>query len=154
MTDSHDYRQSDEPPVPDVFDDETISELQGFLSRVGGVILLDELANGPERFVTLDQTLGMSSTTLRDRLKQAKELDLVDIEIRTQDEEGRKYWKLTDLGRVVREEVQKSDLVRIQKRIRELQTEFDEEVDGLLEQMRTRTDEMNEKYGKFLIGGG
>ncbi|WP_139246292.1 hypothetical protein [Natrinema hispanicum] len=152
--DSHDYEQSDEPPMPDVFDEDTVNELQDFLSKAGGVMLLDELATGAERFVTLDQTLDMSSATLRDRLDQADELDLVEVEIRTQDDEGRKYWKLTDRGEVIREEIQKTDLVRIQKRIRELQHEFDGEVDSLLAQMKARTDEMNEKYGKFLIGGG
>lgn len=151
--DSHDY-ESDEPPMPDVFDEDTINELQDFLSKAGGVTLLDELANGAERFVTLDQTLDMSSATLRDRLDQADELDLVEVEIRTQDNEGRKYWKLTGRGKVVRDEVQKTDLVRIQKRIRELRREFDGGVDSLIAQMKTRTDEMNEKYGRFLIGGG
>lgn len=154
VTDSHDYEQADEPPVPDVFDEDTINELQDFLSRVGGVIVLDELASGAKRFVTLDESLDMSSTTLTERLDEAKELDLVEIEIRTQDAEGRKYWKLTDRGKVIREEIQKTDLVRIQKRIRELRKEFDEEVDSLLEQMNARTEEMNEKYGRFLIGGG
>lgn len=151
--DSHDYEQSDEPPVPDVFDEDTINELQDFLSKAGGVMLLDELATGAERFVTLDQTLDMSSATLRDRLDDAYELDLIEPDIRTQDEEGRKYWKVTDHGKVVREEIQRTDLIRIQKRIKELEAEFDEEIGSLLEQMKARTDEMNEKYGKFLIGG-
>lgn len=96
--DSHDYEQSDEPPVPDIFDEDTINELQDFLSKAGGVMLLDELVTGAERFVTLDQTLDMSSATLRDRLDDAYELDLIEPDIRTQDEEGRKYWKVTDHG--------------------------------------------------------
>lgn len=53
----------------------------------------------------------------------------------------------------MREEIQRTDLIRIQKRIKELEAEFDEEIGSLLEQMKARTDEMNEKYGKFLIGG-
>lgn len=82
MTDSHDFEQADEPPVPDVFDEDSVNELYDFLSKVGGVIVLDELATGAERFVILDQTLDMSSATLRNRLNEADELDLVEIKIR------------------------------------------------------------------------
>ena len=62
---------------PDEFDESEIDQLGEFLSKKGGVMLLAELQAEPKRFVVLREALKISLATIRNRLKDARELGLV-----------------------------------------------------------------------------
>jgi DNA-binding HxlR family transcriptional regulator len=80
--------------------DGALSSIVEFLSKKGGVMLLAELRAEPKRFVVLRDDLKVSSATVRNRLKDAIELELVSDDPDYNDQ-GQKCHPLTAKGKLL-----------------------------------------------------
>lgn len=148
MVDNNRERGSDSQPIPDEFDAAEIEAIVAFLGEAGGLGLLVELGEHPKRFMTLKETMGVSSATIRNRLSDGRELGLIDDP--TYNSNGHKVHPLTPKGMVVYEEVLITDLPRIQHRIWELQNELEEGLDEFEQRLAKRPDELNEEFARKL----
>jgi len=136
-------------PSPDEFDESEIDRIVEFLSKTGGVMLLAELQDEPKRFVVLRDDLKISSATIRNRLKDAKDLGLVSDEPDYNDQ-GQKRHPLTAKGQVIADELQLTDLARIQKQIWKLEAEFGDHLEQFEVTLMEKTNELNEKFQREL----
>lgn len=148
MVDSNNSESGRGAPVPEEFDAAEIDAIAEFLGKQGGLGLLIELGDEPRRFVVLKRVMGASPATIRKRLEEARELNLVDDA--TYSSDGHKLHPLTEKGRVVYEEIQVTDLPRIQRRIWELQDELTEEITALEGELGARTAELNKEFARKL----
>lgn len=148
VVDSNNSESGRGAPVPDEFDESEIDAIAEFLGKQGGLGLLIELGDEPRRFVTLKEAMGASPATIRKRLEEARELNLVDDA--TYNSDGHKLHPLTQKGTVIYEEIRVTDLPRIQRRIWELQDELTEEITALEEELVTKTPELNKAFARKL----
>jgi DNA-binding HxlR family transcriptional regulator len=132
-------------PSPDEFDESEIERIGEFLSKKGGVMLLAELQAEPKRFVVLREALKISSATIRNRLEDAKELGLVSDEP-NYNSQGQKRHPLTAKGQVIADELQLTDLARIQKQIWKLEAEFEDHLEEFETTLAQKTSELNDEF--------
>jgi len=150
VTDRNNAGEEPDGPSPDEFDKSEIERVVEFLSKKGGVMLLAELRAEPKRFVVLRDDLKVSSATVRNRLKDAIELELVSDDPDYNDQ-GQKCHPLTAKGQVVADELQLTDLARIQKQIWKLQEEREEHLDEFEETLAHKTDDLNTELQRELV---
>lgn len=149
MADRNDAGGDAGAPSLDEFDESEIERIAEFLSKTGGVMLIAELQAEPKRFVVLRDDLKISSATIRNRLEDAKDLGLVSDKPDYNDQ-GQKRHPLTAKGQVIADELQLTDLARIQKQIWKLEAEFEEHLDDFEATLRQKTAELNEEFQREL----
>ena len=149
MADRNDSRGEAGAPSPDEFDESEIERIGEFLSKKGGVMLLAELRVEPKRFVVLRDDLKISSATIRNRLEEAKELGLVSDEP-DYNAQGQKRHPLTAKGQVIADELQLTNLVRIQKQIWKLEAELEDHLEKFETTLRQKTGELNDEFQREL----
>ena len=108
-------------------------------------MLLAELQAKPKRFVVLRDDLKISSATIRNRLEDAKELGLVSDEPDYNDQ-GQKRHPLTAKGQVIADELQLTDLARIQEQIWKLEAEFEDHLEEFEMTLTQKTTELNDEF--------
>jgi DNA-binding MarR family transcriptional regulator len=108
-------------------------------------MLLAELQDEPNRFVVLRDDLKISSATIRSRLKDAKDLGLVSEEPDYNDQ-GQKRHPLTAKGQVIADELQLTDLARIQNQIWKLEAEFEDHLGEFETTLVEETTELNDGF--------
>ena len=145
MTDRNNAGGEAGAPSPDEFDESEIDQLGEFFSKKGGVMLLAELQAEPKRFVVLRDDLKISSATIRNRFKDAKDLGLVSDEPDYNDQ-GQKRHPLTAKGQVIADELQLTDLARIQKQIWKLEAEFEDHLGEFETILMQNTTELNDEF--------
>lgn len=133
------------PPFPEEFDEAEIERIIGFLSKKGGVRLLEELKDGSKRFVMLRETLAVSSATIQDRIEDAQELGLISEDPDYTGGGGYKRHPLTSKGQIIADELERTDLARIRKEIRKKEAEFADHIEGFENSLNQDTDELNEE---------
>ena len=149
MADRNDAGGEAGAPSPDEFDESEIERIGEFLSKTGGVMLLAELQAEPKRFVVLRDDLKISSATIRNRLEAAKELGLVSDEP-DYNSQGQKRHPLTAKGQVIADELQLTDLARIQKQIWKLEAEFEDHLEEFEMTLTQKTTELNDEFQREL----
>jgi DNA-binding HxlR family transcriptional regulator len=132
------------PAPPRKFDEHEIERIVEFLSSKGGMILIAELQDGPKRFIELRDTFGISGSTIKDRLDDAKDLGLVPSEESVYTGDGHKVHPLTPKGQVIADELQVTDLARIQREIWRLEAEFDDELEAFADTLHQKTTDLND----------
>ncbi|GAB3690105.1 hypothetical protein GCM10028857_26200 [Salinarchaeum chitinilyticum] len=150
MVDSSDSADTGGPPSPEEFTEDEIERIGDFLARKGAVVLLSELQDGAKRFVALRETLRVSPATVQDRIDEAKEIGLVSEDPDYTGGGGYKRHPLTPKGRVIADELQLTDLARIQKEIWKLEAEFDEHLDEFESSLAEKTSELNDEFARHL----
>ncbi len=138
------------PASPDEFDEDEIERIMDFLSKKGGVRLLEELQDGSKRFVVLRETLAVSSATIQDRIEDAQELGLISENPDYTSGGGYKRHPLTAKGQIIADELERTDLARIRKEIRKLEAEFEEHIGDLETSLEQKTDELNDEFVRRL----
>jgi len=108
-------------------------------------MLLAELQAEPKRFVVLRDDLKISSATIRNRPKDAKDVGLVSDEPDYTDR-GQKRYPLTTKGQVIADELQLTDLARIQKQIWKLEAEFEDHLGEFETTLVEKTTELNDEF--------
>lgn len=151
VVDSSDRNRRQDYNPPDEFTEDEVEAITDFLSKSGGLMLVAELYESPKRFITLDEEMGVSSATIRNRMKDARELELLYGEDRPSfDGNGNRIHPLTPKGEVVAAEIQITDLARIQQEIWNLQDEFDETLTEFEGELKQQTPELNEALANRL----
>lgn len=138
------------PPSPDEFDEAEIERIMNFLSKKGGVRLLEELKDGSKRFVVLRETLAVSSATIQDRIEDAQELGLISEDPDYTGGGGYKRHPLTSKGQIIADELERTDLARIRKEIRKLEAEFEDHIDDFESSLDQKSDELNDEFARKL----
>lgn len=136
------------PPSPDEFDEAEIERIMDFLSKKGGVRLLEELKDGSKRFVVLRETLVVSSATIQDRIKDAQDLGLISEKKDYAGGGGYKRHPLTSKGQIIADELERTDLARIRKEIRKLEAEFEEQIKDFENELDQKTNELNQEFAR------
>jgi DNA-binding HxlR family transcriptional regulator len=149
VADRNDAGREAGAPSPDEFDESEIERIGEFLSKKGGVMLLAELQAEPKRFVVLRDELKISSATIRNRLKDARELGLVSDDP-VYNDQGQKCHPLTAKGQVIADELQLTDLARIQKQIWKLEAEFEDRLEEFETTLTQKTTELNDEFQREL----
>jgi len=149
VADRNDAGREAGAPSPDEFDESEIDRIEEFLSKTGGVMLLAELQAEPKRFVVLRDDLKISSATIRNRLKDARELGLVSDDP-VYNDQGQKCHPLTAKGQVIADELQLTDLARIQKQIWKLEAEFEDRLEEFETTLTQKTTELNDEFQREL----
>lgn len=132
------------PAPPDEFSDETLDQMIEVLSSAGGAWLIVQLHEEPKRFQTLRQDFPKSPSTIDERLKEGRDAGLVDEEAKYS--RTNKYHQLTEKGEVIGDEIERTDLLRIQEEIWRLEEDLDEELDTFRESLVEKQDELNEAF--------
>lgn len=132
------------PAPPDEFSDEVLDQMIEVLSSAGGAWLIAQLHEEPKRFQTLRQDFPKSPSTIDERLEEAREAELVDEEPKYV--KKKKYHQLTEKGEVIGDEIERTDLLRIQEEIWRLERELNEELDAFRESLVEKQDDLNEAF--------
>jgi DNA-binding HxlR family transcriptional regulator len=150
VVDSNNPGEGSGPSSPDEFDDAEVERIVDFLSKSGGVRLLEELQDGSKRFVELEDSLGVSRATIDDRIDDAQKLGLISDEPDYTGGGGYKRHPLTAKGQIVADELERTDLARIRKEIRKLEAEFKDHMGEFESSLEQKTTELNEEYVRRL----
>lgn len=150
VVDSDEPREEAGAATPEEFDESEIDRIVSYLDRKGGVRVLEELQDGPKRFVTLKETLDVSSATITDRIEDAKEMGLISETPDYTGGNGYKRHPLTAKGQVVADKLERTDLARIRKEIRKLEAEFDEQLNEFETSLDEKTAELNAEFARKL----
>lgn len=150
VVDSNNSGEGPGPSSPDEFDDAEVERIVDFLSKSGGVRLLEELQEDSKRFVELEDSLAVSRATIQDRIDGAKELGLISDEPDFTGGGGYKRHPLTAKGEIVADELERTDLARIRKEIRKLEAEFEDHMGEFESSLEQKTTELNEEYVRRL----
>lgn len=150
VVDSNSTGEGAGPSLPDEFDDAEVERIVDFLSKKGGVRLLEELQDGSKRFIVLRETLAVSSATIQDRIEDAQELGLISEDPDYTSGGGYKRHPLTAKGQIVADELERTDLARIRKEIRKLESEFNDHMGEFGASLEQKTTELNEEYVRRL----
>jgi len=143
----------EEQLMPDEFDEQEVEAITEFLSDAGGLMLLAELYDGPKRFVTLTDRIEVSTSTVSDRMDEARELGLLQSEENPMyNENGNKVHPLTSKGEVIASELRITDLARIQQEIWALENEFEEQLDEFEGTLNDKRSELNEQLKNRVAG--
>lgn len=132
------------PAPPDEFSDEVLDQMIEVLSSAGGAWLIAQLHDEPKRFQTLRQDFPKSPSTIDDRLEEGRQAGLVDEQPKYV--QKKKYHRLTEKGEVIGDEIERTDLLRIQEEIWRLEDEFDEELDAFRESLVEKQEELNRAF--------
>ncbi|GAA0538976.1 hypothetical protein ABNG02_14515 [Halorubrum ejinorense] len=132
------------PAPPDEFSDEGLDQMIEVLSSAGGAWLIAQLHDEPKRFQTLRQDFPKSPSTIDERLEEGRQAGLVDEQPKYV--QKKKYHRLTEKGEVIGDEIERTDLLRIQEEIWRLEQELDEELDAFRESLVEKQDELNEAF--------
>ncbi|MFC3477736.1 hypothetical protein [Halobacterium litoreum] len=148
MVDSNESGEGAGPSSLEAFSDEEAERIADFLSKKGGVRVLDELQDGPKRFVVLQEKLEVSRATITDRIEDAKDLELISEKPDYTGGGGYKRHPLTAKGQIVADELERTDLARIRKEIRELEAEFKDHIGEFETSLEQRSSELNEELAE------
>lgn len=132
------------PTPPDEFSDEILDQMIGVLSSAGGAWLIAQLHEEPKRFQTLRQEFPKSPSTIDERLEEGRQAGLVDEQPKYV--QRKKYHRLTEKGEVIGDEIERTDLLRIQEEIWRLEQELDEELDAFRESLVEKQDGLNDAF--------
>lgn len=132
------------PTPPDEFSEDELDQMVEVLSSAGGAWLIEQLYEEPKRFQTLRQAFPKSPSTVQKRLDEARDAGLVDEKPVYRG--PKKHHQLTEKGEVIGNEIERTDLVRIQREIWRLEEEYDEEIDGFHKSLVEKQDELNEAF--------
>jgi len=100
-----------------------------FIKRKGGIEILCELSNGEKSFNEL-KNVGVSPSTLSERLKEALDLKLIEqvVEQRVSQSalKPKIYYRLTEKGREILKKIEprKDDYLRLREEIKRLREEI------------------------------
>lgn len=150
MVDSNNPREGAGPSSPDEFDDEEVERIVDYLSKSGAVRLLEELQDGPKRFVVLRDALEVSRATIQDRIEEAQDLGIISEKPDYTSGGGYKRHPLTTKGQIVADELERTDLARIRKEIRKLEAELDDHLGNFETSLEQKITELNEEYVRRL----
>lgn len=148
VVDSNSPGEEPGPSSLEEFTDAEVEQIVDFLSKKGGVRVLEELQDGAKRFVVLRDTLEISPATIRDRIDDARELGLISEDPDYTGGGGYKRHPLTVKGQMVANELERTDLARIRKEIRDLEAEFQDHIGEFETSLEQKAEELNEEFAR------
>lgn len=150
MVDSDRSGEAPGPPSPEEFDEDEVNRIVEFLSKQSAVRILEELQDGPKRFVVLRDTIGVSKATIQDRINEAQEIGLISETPDYTSGGGYKRHPLTAKGQVIADELERTDLARIRKELRKLKVEFDDQIEEFEDSLNEKSAQLNEEFARRL----
>lgn len=124
---------------------ENEDEIKEFLQRKGALEILEVIGSDGSRWTEMEETVGVSSATLDERLERGLTLDLFETESRNESGSIGTYYILTDdLGDPILEEMRKSTLVGTIQVLRKSRNERAAKEESLLEFVSEHLDRARE----------
>lgn len=108
-------------------------DLEDFLDAKGAVGVICFVGGNKPSFTELDDNLGISPGTLRDRLTEARELELVEKALTSTNTSAQHKYVLTDEGKELHHEFRERNMCRIYRDMTTLQADLEEAIESVKE---------------------